>query len=53
MIEALSLTDFDLSSTLGTQSVRTQAVQGTQAIAGSGAVAGSAANRLENRKSVV
>ena len=41
MIEALSLTDFDLSSTLGTQSVRTQAVQGTQAIAG--AVAGGAA----------
>jgi flagellar hook-basal body complex protein FliE len=43
MIEALSLTDFDLSSTLGTQSVRTQSVQGTQAIPGSGAVAGSAA----------
>jgi len=37
MIEALSLTDFDLSSTLGTQSVRTQAVQGTQAIQGSAA----------------
>jgi flagellar hook-basal body complex protein FliE len=42
MIEALSLTDFDLSSTLGTQSVRTQAVQGTQAIPASGAVAGAA-----------
>jgi flagellar hook-basal body complex protein FliE len=34
MIEALSLTDFDLSSTLGTQSIRTQAVQGAQAIQG-------------------
>jgi flagellar hook-basal body complex protein FliE len=34
MIEALSLTDFDVSSTLGTQSLRTQAVQGTQAIQG-------------------
>lgn len=41
MIEALSLTDFDLSSTLGTQSVRTQAVQGTQAIQGGAAAAGS------------
>ena len=37
MIEALSLTDFDLSSTLGTQSVRTQAVQGAQAIQGAAA----------------
>jgi flagellar hook-basal body complex protein FliE len=37
MIEALSLTDFDLSSTLGTQSLRTQAVQGTQAIPGAAA----------------
>src|SRR3954468_23503489 len=43
MIEALSLTDFDLSSTLGAQSVRTQSVQGTQAIQGSGTVAGGAA----------
>ena len=42
MIEALSLTDFDLSSTLGTQSLRTQGVQGAQAIQGS-AAAGSAA----------
>jgi flagellar hook-basal body complex protein FliE len=37
MIEALSLTDFDLSSTLGTQSLRTQAVQGAQAIQGAAA----------------
>ena len=37
MIEALSLTDFDLSSTLGTQSIRTQAVQGAQAIQGAAA----------------
>ena len=41
MIEALSLTDFDLSSTLGTQSVRTQAVQGTQAIQGAATAVGS------------
>jgi len=41
MIEALSLTDFDLSSTLGTQSVRTQAVQGTQATQGAASAAGS------------
>ena len=37
MIEALSLTDFDLSSTLGTQSLRTQAVQGAQATQGAAA----------------
>jgi flagellar hook-basal body complex protein FliE len=37
MIEALSLADFDLSSTLGTQSVRTQSVQGAQAIQGAAA----------------
>jgi flagellar hook-basal body complex protein FliE len=43
MIEALSLTDFDLSSTLATQSVRSQSVQSTPAIQGPGAVAGSAA----------
>ncbi len=43
MIEALSLTDFDLSSTLGTQSLRTQGVQGAQAIQSSGAAASSAA----------
>ena len=41
MIEALSLTDFDLSSTLGTQSLRTQAVQGAQAIQGAAAAASS------------
>jgi flagellar hook-basal body complex protein FliE len=40
MIEALSLTDFDVSSTLGTQSLRTQAVQGTQAIQGAQAIQG-------------
>ncbi len=43
MIEALSLTDFDLSSTLGTQSLRTQAVQGAQAIQGSAAAAAGSA----------
>src|SRR5688572_16035537 len=42
MIEALSLTDFDLSSTLGTQSVRTQAVQGAQAIQGPAAASSAA-----------
>jgi flagellar hook-basal body complex protein FliE len=40
MIEALSLTDFDLSSTLGTQSLRTQAVQGAQAVQGTQAIQG-------------
>jgi flagellar hook-basal body complex protein FliE len=44
MIEALSLTDFDLSSTLGTQSLRTQAVQGTQAIQGAQALQGTTAS---------
>ena len=39
MIEALSLADFDLSSTLGTQSIRTQSVQGAQAIQGAAAAA--------------
>jgi len=43
MIEALSLTDFDLSSTLGTQSLRTQAIQGTQAIQSAQAIQGAAA----------
>jgi flagellar hook-basal body complex protein FliE len=43
MIEALSLTDFDLSSALGTQSARTQSIQGTQAIQGAQAIQGSAA----------
>ena len=37
MIEALSLTDFDLSSTLATQSIRTQALQGAQAVQGAAA----------------
>ena len=43
MIEALSLADFELSSTLGTQSLRTQAVQGAQAIQGSAAAAAGSA----------
>ena len=38
MIEALSLADFDIAS-VGTQSVRTQAVQGPAAAANSAAVA--------------
>jgi flagellar hook-basal body complex protein FliE len=42
MIEALSLTDFDVSS-LGTQSVRTQAVQGPAAAGGSVAAGATAA----------
>jgi flagellar hook-basal body complex protein FliE len=46
MIEALSLTDFDLSSTLGTQSLRTQSVQGTQTIQGAQAIQGGAASSV-------